>query len=73
MGNILEGVRRSLIPFGAEVVFRGRHAMVLAGDHHHQNAVVINFSDQATLQSWYASPAYQDLIPIRDQAADGVL
>ena len=69
----VDGVQKSLIPFAAEVVFRGKRATVLAGEHHHQNAVVIKFADQTILQNWYASPAYQALIPIRDQAADGVL
>ena len=69
----VDGVQQSLLPFGAEVVFRGKRAIVLTGEHHHQNAVVIKFTDQAALQAWYASPAYQALIPIRDQAADAVL
>jgi uncharacterized protein (DUF1330 family) len=69
----VEGVQKSLTPFGAEVIFRGKRATVFAGEHHHQNAVVIKFTDQDALQAWYASPAYQALIPIRDQAADGVL
>ena len=69
----VEGVRDSLTPFGAEILFRGTRAAVLCGEHGHPNAVVIKFLDQPTLQGWYASPAYQDLIPIRDQAADVVL
>ena len=36
-------------------------------------AVVIKFPDQHTLHAWYTSQAYQELIPIRDQAADAVL
>ncbi len=69
----VDGVQKSLIPFAAEVIFRGKRATVLSGEHHHQNAVVIKFTDQTVLQNWYASPAYQALIPIRNQAADGVL
>jgi uncharacterized protein (DUF1330 family) len=71
--SYVAGVRKTLIPFGAEVLFRAKRSTVLAGEHHHQNTVVIKFSDQRTLQSWYASQAYQELIPIRDQAADVVL
>jgi uncharacterized protein (DUF1330 family) len=67
------GVRKSLTPFGAEVIFRGTRAAVLCGEHGHQSTVVIRFLDQPTLQGWYASQAYQELIPIRDQAADVVL
>ncbi len=69
----VEGVGRSIIPFNAEIIFRGRRAKVLAGDHPHEHTVVIKFADQATLQDWFDSPAYQELIPIRDEAADVVI
>lgn len=66
----VEGVRSSLVPFGARVLFRGRRASVLAGEHPYDLTVVIEFSDQGTLQSWYRSEEYQKLIPIRDRAAE---
>ncbi len=66
----MEGVRNSLLPYSAEVVFRGKLHKVLSGEHSHQNTVVIRFPDQATLQEWYQSKDYQELIPIRDRAAD---
>ncbi len=66
----VEGVRKSLMPFEAEVVFRGIRASVLAGEHPHENTVVIKFPDQPTLQQWYNSDKYQGLIPTRDEAAD---
>ncbi len=66
----VEGVQKSLIPFEAEVVFRGRRAAVLTGEHSHTLTVVIRFNEQAALQRWYRSEAYQALIPLRDQAAD---
>lgn len=69
----VDGVQKSLIPFGAEIVFRGKRATVLSGEHPYQNTVVIKFPDQPTLQQWYHSKTYQDLIPIRDKAADLVL
>lgn len=69
----VEGVGRSIIPFNAEVIFRGRRAEVLAGNHPHEQAVVIKFGDQATLQNWFNSPAYQELIPLRNEAADVVI
>ena len=67
------GVQKSLMPFEAEVVFRGKRATVLAGEHPHQHTVVIKFPDQPTLQQWYHSDAYQALIPVRDEAADVVI
>ena len=69
----VEGVQQSLIPFEAEVIFRGRRATVLAGAHPHQHTVVIKFPDQPTLQKWYHSDLYQNLIPIRNEAADVVI
>jgi uncharacterized protein (DUF1330 family) len=69
----VEGVRKSLMPFEAEVIFRGKRASVLAGVHPHENTVVIKFPDQPTLQQWYNSGEYQGLIPTRDEAADVVI
>jgi uncharacterized protein (DUF1330 family) len=69
----VEGVQKSLIPFKAEVLFRGKCATVLAGNHRHQHTVVIKFPDQPTLQQWYHSDAYQALISVRDQSADVVI
>jgi uncharacterized protein (DUF1330 family) len=66
----MEGVRNSLLPYSAEVIFRGKLHKVLTGEHSHQNTVVIRFPDQATLQEWYQSKDYQELVPIRDRAAD---
>ena len=68
-----EGVRDSLEPFGAEVVFRGRRASLLAGEHDKELAVVIRFADQDTLLRWFWSDAYQELIPLRERAADVVI
>ncbi len=69
----VEGVQKSLIPFESEIVFRGRCATVLTGDHPYALTVVIKFNDQATLQNWYRSETYQALIPVRDEAADVVI
>jgi uncharacterized protein (DUF1330 family) len=69
----VEGVRKSLMPFETEVIFRGKRASVLAGEHPHENTVVIKFPDQPTLQQWYNSREYQGLIPTRDEAADVVI
>ena len=66
----VEGVARSLLPYNAEILFRGKLAKVLTGEHAYQNTVVIQFPDQATLQDWYNSKEYQELVPIRDRAAD---
>jgi uncharacterized protein (DUF1330 family) len=54
-------------------VFRGKRAAVLIGEHAYEDTVVIKFPDQPTLQNWYNSESYQQLIPTRDRAADVVI
>lgn len=66
-------VLATLAPWGAELVFRGAQAAVLAGEHAHRDVVVIRFPDQAAAAGWHASAAYQTLVPLRLQAADVVL
>jgi uncharacterized protein (DUF1330 family) len=63
----------TLAPFGGEVLFRGRRAAVLAGEHTHELVVALRFPHADAVASWHGSPAYQALIPIRDAAADVTL
>jgi uncharacterized protein (DUF1330 family) len=66
-------VPATLAPWGAELLFRGKVEAVLAGSHPHTDTVVIRFPDAAAVDGWYRSPAYQALLPLREQAADLVL
>lgn len=63
-------VPATLAPWQAELVFRGEKLAVLGGEHRHNDTVVIRFPDQAAVDGWYNSPAYQALIPLRQEAAD---
>ncbi len=69
----VDGVEASLVPFEADVQFRGRLLKVLAGQHDKDLAVVIGFPDPLVLDQWFTSDAYQALIPLRDKAADVVI
>jgi len=60
----------TLEPWGAEIMFRGKLASVLSGNHRHTSTVVIRFPDLKALQGWHSSPQYQSLVPIRREAAD---
>lgn len=60
----------TLAPWGAELVFRGRQVAVLAGGNRHADIVVIRFPGLAAVDGWFSSPAYQALIPLRQEAAD---
>ncbi|RCV87296.1 DUF1330 domain-containing protein [Billgrantia montanilacus] len=62
-------VPATLTPWGGELMLRGKQAAVLAGQPQHSNLVVLSFPDLESIHGWYASPAYQVLIPLRDAAA----
>lgn len=66
-------VPATLAPWGAELLLRGKLATVLAGEHPHTDTVVIRFPNVDAVNSWHSSPAYQALIPLRQEAADVVL
>ena len=66
----VSGVQESIAPFDAKVVFRGRLDKILAGQHAHDLVVLIEFTDQTTLDNWFNSEQYQSLIPLRDKAAN---
>ena len=72
-----DAVPATLLPWGAQLLVRGKRfavlSAVLSGAHAHTDTVVIRFPDRAAVEGWHASPAYQALIPLRQEAADVVL
>jgi len=60
-------------PWGCELVLRGKQFQALAGNCPHPAVVVLRFPSPEAVKSWFDSPAYQALIPLRDAAADVVL
>lgn len=66
-------VPETLLPWGGELIFRGKQVAALAGENPHSDIVVINFPSLAALNGWFASAAYQSLVPLRQQAAEMVL
>ena len=65
-----DGVAATLVPFDGAVVARGHDAWILTGASDETDMVVLRFPSRADADAWYASDAYQALIPLRDQAAD---
>ena len=63
-------VPATLEPWKAELILRGKLTCILNGSHSHQDTVVIRFPDMEALNQWHASPAYQYLVPLRQEAAD---
>ena len=62
-------VPATLEPWGAELILRAKLCSVLSGNHVHTDTVVIRFPELRALNSWYSSPEYQSLIPLRQEAA----
>ena len=63
----------TLAPFGGKLVCRGKVNKVLVGQANFQIQAVFEFADVQTAEAWYDSPAYQALIPNRDEALDGTI
>lgn len=56
----------TVIASGGEIVTRGK-IRTLAGHFAADTCLVVRFADAAALDAWYQSPAYQALIPLRDE------
>ncbi len=63
-------VPETLAPWSSELLLRGKMVAVLSGQHSHTDTVVIRFPNAESVDNWYNSAAYQELIPLRMQAAD---
>ena len=59
--------------WGGEVVFRGKKASDFAKENPHTDIVVICFPSIEAAKTWEASPAYQSIIPLRQEAAEVML
>lgn len=57
-------------PFGGAPLARGKVVEVLAGSHGGQSTLIVKFPDAKSAHDWYHSPAYQALIPLRDEVLD---
>ncbi len=63
----------SIAQYDGEMVLRGKSVNVLSG-HSDPNAVgIVRFADTDALERWYNSADYQQLIPLRNEAADMTL
>jgi uncharacterized protein (DUF1330 family) len=59
----------TLEPFDGRLLFVGRPGEALEGNWQPRRLVVIEFPSSEQARDWYASPAYQAILPIRLQHA----
>lgn len=60
-------VPATLAPYGGRFLVRGGAVAPAEGDYRPQRMVVLEFPDMAAAKAWYASPAYQAILPLRQR------
>lgn len=70
----LADYRAKVIPtleaFGGKFLARGGHFTVIEGTMPHGRIVMVEFPSRARAEAWYASDAYQAILPMRLKAMD---
>ena len=64
--DYLRQIDATLAPYGGRFVIHGAPPLVVEGDDP-GSMVVIRFPDRASAEAWYASPAYQEILPLRTE------
>lgn len=73
--GIAEYIRRidaTLPPFGGAFIIHGGHTEVLEGAWD-ATLVALRFPDMDHARRWYASPAYQAIVPLRTDNSRGIV
>ena len=64
---------KSMQAYGGKVLTTDDAQQLVIGEQEHQNVAVICFPDLDRLESWYQSDTYQEIKPLRKEAADIVI
>ena len=62
-------VGATIAPHGGKMIARGKVTKQISGEVNHQIEALFEFPSADAIDAWYASDAYQALIPNRDEAA----
>lgn len=68
----LEAIDDTLAPFRGRFIIHGGTQEALEG-RFQGDLVVIAFPDRQAARAWYASPAYQAILPLRRRRAQGAV
>ena len=60
----------TMVPFGGRYLARGGEVTLLEGDFEPHRMVILEFPDADSARAWYASEAYQRILPIRTTTTD---
>lgn len=67
----LEAIDATLAPFGGRFLIHGAPLARAEGQWPDGDLIVIAFPDRGSLEDWYASPAYQRILPLRTMNSVG--
>lgn len=70
--DYLKGIDATLAPFGGKFKVHGGPVELLEGQFH-GDLIVIEFPNLEAAREWYASPAYQAILPLRTAHASGAI
>jgi len=68
----LERIDATLAPFGGRFIIHGTHVVAAPEGDWPGDLIVIEFPDREHATSWYASDAYQEILPLRTRNAEGL-
>src|SRR5438105_5671115 len=68
----LERIDATLAPYGGRFIVHGGTPQVFEGTSP-GTVVVIEFPDHTSAEEWYASPAYQAILPLRAENSDSTI
>lgn len=68
----LKAIDATLAPFGGTFLVHGGGNMKVLEGELPGDLIVIAFPDRRSAEDWYASPAYQEILPLRTNNSDGV-
>ena len=66
-----EAVAPTLEPFGGELVLADFESEAIEGQPH-PVMIIVKFPSKQAAHDWYASPAYQAVLPLRRNHTEGV-
>ena len=70
--NTFEEYRRQVMPtleaHGGRFIVRGGAFTALEGEMPYERIAVLEFPSRAAAESWYRSPEYQRILPLRSQS-----
>ena len=69
LGEYSSAAGPTVVAAGGEIVSRGK-VHTLAGSLKADACLIVRFADLKAAQAWYDLPAYQALIPLRDEVME---